>query len=589
MSTRKIDPRLLALLAAVETTNPPVPAPGRGLRLLAARTPAHRGTRRVAPAAPPASAARVFLESSRSATLDFPNTATAVSKVVDGLWTATVPLDEVRTIASHRAVRRITLAKRLRPLLDKALPRVHVPQFRNANALTGAPVIVGVIDSGIDAKHAAFAGRILRVWDQTRQGAGVPEGPYGVEFTGADLTRSRDTDGHGTHVAGIAAGDHPDYGGVAPGASIVVVRTTMDDTDIADGIRYVFRIAGQQGVPAVVNLSLGGHDDGHDGSDPLCKVIDEASGPGRIVCCAAGNEGDDNIHGLTKVTRHTEAGMRFHVPVGSVTETSLTGWYGSKSRLEVAVRTPDGKLTPFQAIVDGTGSPTNRYELAGTHIIVTTPGADPANGDYNFRVTLRSITRGAHVRQGIWQLRLRLVAGPAPTVHVWTLDDAEFPEVTFTGSSRSDTMKVGSPGSASRAITVGCFTSKTTWTDRAGHERELGYAAGRITSFSSEGPLRNRARKPDVTAPGAIIASAFSRFLSPDAEDIVSDDIVMMSGTSMASPFVAGLVALLLERTPTLTPEQVKNTLKIASRIPGRKAGAFDVKWGYGLVDANRL
>jgi subtilisin family serine protease len=267
----------------------------------------------------------------------------------------------------------------------------------------------------------------------------------------------------------------------------------------------------------------------------------------------------------------------------------LTGWYGPKSRLEVAVRTPDGKLTPFQAIVGGTGSPTRKYELAGTHIIVTTPGPDPANGDVNFRVTLRSTRRGAHVRQGIWQLRLRLAAGPAPTVHVWTLDDGDFPEVTFTGTSRSDTMKVGSPGSASRAITVGSFTSNTKWTDRSGARVELGYAPGRITSFSSEGPLRNRARKPDVTAPGAVIASAFSRLSSPDAEDVVSDDIVMMSGTSMASPFVAGLVALLLERTPTLTPEQAKSQLKKASRIPGRKAGAFDVKWGYGLVDANRL
>ena len=590
MTTNKLDPRLLALLATTRTSNPPSPQHGRGLRFLVARMPARRVRRAAAP--PPASsAARVFLESPRTATLGFPEGSTVVSKVVDGLWTATVPLDEVLDVARHRSVRRITLAKRLRPLLDKALPRVHVPQFRTANALTGAPVIVGVIDSGIDAAHPSFAGRLLRVWDQTRPGPGVPEGAYGIELTGADLARSRDTDGHGTHVAGIAANAHPVYGGVAPGASIVVVRTTMDDTDIADAIRYVFRIAGQLNVPAVINLSLGGHDDGHDGSDPLCQVIDQASGPGRIVCCAAGNEGDDNIHGLTRVVRGTESGMRFHVPAGSVKETSLTGWYDPKSRLEVAVRTPDGKVTPFQAVIAGGGSPSHTFQLAGTHIVITTPGPDPANGDYNFRVTLRSVTKGAHVRQGIWQLRLRLASGPAATVHVWTLDDGEFPEVTFTGSSISDTMKVGSPGSAGRAITVGCFTSRTTWTNRAGDEFELGYAAGRITSFSSEGPLRNRARKPDVTAPGAVIASAFSRFTSPDPdpEDVVSDEIVMMSGTSMASPFVAGLVALLLERDPALTPEQVKRRLKKASRIPGRKAGAFDVKWGYGLVDADRL
>ena len=117
----------------------------------------------------------------------------------------------------------------------------------------------------------------------------------------------------------------------------------------------------------------------------------------------------------------------------------------------------------------------------------------------------------------------------------------------------------------------------------------LGYAPGTVTSFSSEGPLRNRARKPDVTAPGAGVASALSGRSDPDAEDVLADGFVVSSGTSMASPFVAGLVALLLEREPRLTPEQVKRRLKAASRIPGARAGAFDIKWGYGLVDASRL
>jgi subtilisin family serine protease len=101
--------------------------------------------------------------------------------------------------------------------------------------------------------------------------------------------------------------------------------------------------------------------------------------------------------------------------------------------------------------------------------------------------------------------------------------------------------------------------------------------------------LRNRGRKPDVTAPGAGIASARSHLSHPDAEDVVTDDFTVLSGTSMASPFVAGLVALMLEGDPGLTPEQVKKRLKAASRIPGRKAGSFDIKWGYGLVDGNRL
>jgi subtilisin family serine protease len=281
--------------------------------------------------------------------------------------------------------------------------------------------------------------------------------------------------------------------------------------------------------------------------------------------------------------------MRFQVPESSVTEASLTGWYEPGSELDVAVRTPDGKVTPFQPVIAGGGAPSRSYQLSGTTIIVTTPGPDPANGDSNFRVTLRNVTRGRSVRQGIWQLRVRLTSGRATTLHVWTLDDADEPQVVFTGGSREDAMKVGSPGSADRAITVGSFTTKVAWTSRDGDEMELAHAPGTITSFSSEGPLRDRRRKPDVTAPGAGIASARSRLSHPDPEDLISDTIVVQSGSSMAAPFVAGLVALLLERDPSLTPEQIKRRVKAASRIPGRRAGTFDRKWGYGLVDADRL
>ena len=593
MRPSKLDPRLLTLLHSWQIDNPPVAEPGHGMRILAARTLARRVAPRAARgtaavAAPPAVAARVFLETRPSAKLEAPG-ATSVSKIVDGVWTATIPVADVPAVVSHRSVLRATLARKLRPLLDKALPKVRVPQFRARTGTTGASVVVGIIDSGIDAKHPAFSGRIISVWDQVRPGTGVAEGAYGIELAGANLARSRDTDGHGTHVAGIAAGNDPVFGGLAPGASIVAVRTTMEDTDIADAIRYVFRVAQAHNMPAVINLSIGGHDDGHDGSDPLCRVIDEASGPGRIVCCAAGNEGDDNIHGIARVTRGDEVGMRFHVPVSSVKEASLTGWYSPASRLDVAVRTPDGKVTPFQAVIGGGGTPTHSYRLSGTDIIITTPGPDPANGDYNFRVTLRSATRGDSVRQGIWQLRVRLASGPAVNCHVWTLDDAEEPEVVFTGSSHSDTMKVGSPGSASRAVTAASFTTRADWTDQNGDVIELGYALGKVTSFSSEGPLRNRGRKPDITAPGGGIVSARSHLSHPDPEDVISDDFVVLSGTSMATPFVAGLVALMLERDARLTPEQVKRRLKAASRIPGGKAGSFDIKWGYGLVDANRL
>lgn len=95
-------------------------------------------------------------------------------------------------------------------------PRVKLPEFENSTGLTGVGVVVGIIDSGIDPNHPEFQGRILSIWDQTLAGPGVAEGQYGWELTGNLLVASRDTDGHGTHVAGIAAGAGATFTGVAP-------------------------------------------------------------------------------------------------------------------------------------------------------------------------------------------------------------------------------------------------------------------------------------------------------------------------------------------------------------------------------------
>lgn len=92
--------------------------------------------------------------------------------------------------------------------------------------------------------------------------------------------------------------------------------------------------------------------------------------------------------------------------------------------------------------------------------------------------------------------------------------------------------------------------------------------------------------KPDVTGPGAMIVSALSRNATPLPAELINNAFVVMAGTSMATPFISGLVALLLERNSTLNPAGVKALLASHSSIPGRPAGTFDPKWGFGLIDA---
>ncbi len=508
-----------------------------------------------------------------------------VNQSTGSVRTAFLPIESLDPLSEDPAIHRIKPSRYLQKRMDVAPGKVNLPQFKERTGLTGKGVIIGIVDTGIDSKHPAFQGRILRVWDQALPGSGVAEGDYGIELTGAQLATSIDTDAHGTHVAGIAGGADPTYGGVAPEAEYVIVKTDFQDAHISDGIRYIFRVARELGRPVVVNLSLGGHADAHDGSDSLSQIIDAESGPGRIVCCAAGNEGNDNIHAQTTVSRGMRT-IRYRVPDNLVGIAWLNGWYPGENSFEVSVRTPGGFVTPFQGVI-ANGNPVREYSLPDARVQIVTPGPDPANGDHNFFVQMRSASGRPTVAGGVWQLRVRNTSNQEGRLDVWTLDDRS--AVFFTGTSVQDSVKIGSPGAANSAVTVASYTTKVQWTDIDGTPREVGLSLDNISEFSSEGPLRNDAQKPDVAAPGAMIVSALSSDSTPERANRVNDKYLVLAGTSMATPFIAGVVALLLQRDPQLDPAAIKALLRKNSQIPKQPAGTFDKKWGFGVINAANL
>ncbi len=544
----------------------------------------------VAPVASPKPARTVvFVHCDDQASFDHLAAAgVRVNQPTGRVRTAFLPLESLDPLSDDPAVDRIIQSRYLRPLMDEALKDTRVPRFRTTGNLSGGGVIVGVVDTGIDSSHPLFEGRILRIWDQALPGPGVMEGGYGAELMPGMLTVSRDTHGHGTHVAGIAAGEHATFGGVAPKADLVIVKTDFQDAHIADGVRYIFRVAESLGRPAVVNLSLGGHADAHDGSDSLSQIIDDAGGPGRIVCCAAGNEGNDAIHAQASVPANRTRTVRFRVPPNTVGVGMLNGWYPSHGSCQVSLRSPGGFITPFQGPILS-GSPVRSYTLPDASVLVVTPRPDPTNDSFNVFVQIRGRTAGLPVLGGVWQLRVRNTASAEARFDVWTLDDQQSPQVVFSGTSVRDSMKIGSPGCAAGAVTVASFTTKNEWTDIDGAEQAVGLELDDISDFSSEGPLRGQAQKPDLAAPGAMIVSALSADSLPQRSMRVGETMRVMAGTSMATPFVSGLIALLLERNPTLDPAGTKALLKAHTKIPGRAAGTFDPKWGFGLINATGL
>jgi subtilisin family serine protease len=583
----KLSPTLAAALADFE-------AGGRPALALHASTLGFVSTD--APAKPPRIVVFVHCDPGADAA-ELGGAGVEINQPAGEVRTGIVDVAALDALSENPAVRRIVPARRLRLLMDTAQAKVGVPAFRAKTKLSGAGVVIGIVDTGIETDHPAFAGRILRIWDQTMSGPGVAEGGYGAELAPPMIEISQDRAGHGTHVAGIAAGDDPVYGGVAPGAELVIVKSDLMTAHIADGVRYIFRVAAELGRPAVANLSLGGHGDAHDGTDSLSMVIDSLTGPGRVVCCAAGNEGNDNIHAQGRVRKGGVRNFAVSIPRPAAGQrpwvAAFNGWYKGTDRMAVSVTSPGHESTPAQAVVDGNANPARIYELDDGAVRVTTPGPDPANGDVNFFVEVQPAPAPAAPPgsppspPGTWRIKMTgvKVRGQG-LVDIWSVDEGVG---QFTGVAVEDNMKIGSPGACTSAVTVASFTTKSKWEDFFGNAHESGLELNTISDFSSEGPRRDGVEKPDVAAPGAMIGAALSGDSGVGPAVILDQLNRVNAGTSMACPFVAGVVALLLERDPTLGPEAVKAALKAKAAIPRRAKGTFDEKWGYGLISAKGL
>lgn len=551
-----------------------------------------------------------------------------VMPIAENAGTATVrlTLDALQRLAKQQGVEYIQITSGATQMLNLARQEAGTDLIHKGTdlpqAYTGEGVVVGVVDAGFDYMHAAFrrpadgALRIKRVWEQgatTLDGASAPaKYGYGIELNTPELIEKAqgdsDSNSHGTHVAAIAAGSdaYKDgaYVGNAPDADIVLVALDLNastNADISNAVQYIFDYADEVGKPCVVNLSLGNQDGPHDGTSTFDTMTDAMQGPGRLIVGAAGNHRTDAFHIDHTFATADAAPLRTFVkykvaPSNSVSGGTIEIWgekgvdftvdiaaystFNKKDALSETVYPAEGVADiDFGKYASGTWKVASEVSpLNGKPHVVLTSALTSIRNNYAIALTVTPKTAG---RVNIWSDNTYLA-----------LESRDIEGFSAPDAASSTLCEIG--GTGKRILTVGSYTTRNEYTTNGGQQATLQETVGDLSSFSSYGPTVDGRMKPNITAPGCFIISAVS---NNDASGNLMyaeynenfgryNQYGYMQGTSMASPFVAGIVATWLQAYPQLTPEQLHEIVQNTARKDSFTATAPDSNWGYGKINA---
>lgn len=491
------------------------------------------------------------------------------------LW---IPQSMISTVSGFPQIEYIEKPKRLFFAVYQAKAASCLTPLQDGGmGLSGAGILTAVLDSGIDYTHPDFRNqdgttRILYLWDQTLDQiydeAQINEALNAPSKQQArEIVPSVDISGHGTAVAGIAAGNGQSsqgrYRGVAYESRLLIVKLGAAQTDgfprttqLMRALNFVLVKAAELHVPVAVNISFGNTYGSHDGTSLLETFIDDAAGFGRnVIVAGSGNEGISGGH----TSGRLEQGQEKEVLVSIApyeTGLSIQLWKSFADQFRITLVSPSGqRLGPFSETIG-----TQRFRYQKTQILVYY--GEPSPYSQSQEIYLDFIPDETYIDNGIWRISLEPVKLLTGKYDLWLpAHNVRNPSTRFLSAVPETTLTI--PSTARKVITVGAY--------------DPSYQS--YADFSGRGYTRLDQVKPDLAAPGTDIVTVSA-----------GGGYESVTGTSFAAPFVTGTAALLMEwgiiknQDPFLYGEKVKaRLLRGARQLPGFTEWP-NPELGYGVL-----
>ena len=577
-------------------------------------------------------------------TIDFGNEDVEVISTVGNIAVVCVTPKQMTALAENPSIKKLSLGFEKKPLMYKArtvsgVDAVQAGLDGLSSKYTGKGVITGLMDTGLDVNHISFKDadgnprtKALWVYSSSRPTA------YTTADQISNFTTENNKETHGTHVLGIMSGGYSgpgDYAiienrvnvtsqsdenssmpfsGIATDAEIAAACGSLTDANIISAVQNIVSFAASEGKPCVVNLSLGNNLGPHDGTSALSKAL-STLGNDAIICVAAGNEGDQKISISSSITGGDP--LKTFVSSSSKCSGTIQFWGSSDKIFSLRFVGYDRSAARevFSYAVDDNmaGSSVTQNAMSGfgnafSGSATISSNIDTGNNRYNVTISLNLDALSA---------MSNIVPG-----FVITPQDGEYvdgfsngPEFLsnsvggyFNGSTNNT---INDMACADNVVAVGSYCTNIAFAVFGANGTGTSYTfnprptLNQISSFSSYGHSFNGENLPHVCAPGEVIISAYSKYYM-DAGNITKADLAglytqakssaldlkarnsiwaQMQGTSMASPFAAGVIALWLEANPNLGIDEVKRVISETS-TSDIYTNSNKNRWGAGKLNA---